>query len=318
MVDIIDSKLVRYDITNNARGGTELQAEHMIKNIDNALLSKFQIIHSRVRELKSDKKKVLVLHDLAQDPEVEKISDPNFRAQFDGIVFVSDWQLQQYKLLKGVPYEETQVLKNAIDPIDVTEKPWDGKVHIIYHTTPHRGLEILVPVFDALCNYFDNIHLHVYSSFSIYGWEERDVAYKDIFDKCKNHPNITYYGAVSNDEIREALKYTHIFAYPSIWQETSCIAAIEAMSSGNIVVCPNLAALPETTGGFARMYGWAEDPNFHANRFAAYLYTAIASVLTNKGRMEDILHLQKNWADIQYNWKTRAYQWEIYLKNLLK
>lgn len=53
MVDIIDSEIVRYDVTNNARGGTELQAEYMIKHIKPEVLAPFQIIHSRVRELRS-------------------------------------------------------------------------------------------------------------------------------------------------------------------------------------------------------------------------------------------------------------------------
>lgn len=315
MVDIINSEIVKYDMTRNARGGTELQAEYMVKNVSKDVLDHFQIIHSRVRNL-TDKKKILVLHDLANDPEVENITDPEWRKQFSKLVFVSNWQLQQYNMICGVPYQETQVLENAIDPIDISEKPDSSTIHIIYHTTPHRGLGILVPVFDKLTEYFDNIHLHVYSSFSIYGWEERDQQYQGLFDQCKNHPKITYYGAVSNEEVREALKGTHIFAYPSIWAETSCIAAIEAMSAGNIVVCPNYAALPETTGGFAWMYGWAEDINTHANRFAAQLYNAIQTVNHTNGKMSDMLHYQKQWADFRYNWKTRAMQWEALLGSL--
>jgi UDP-glucose:(glucosyl)LPS alpha-1,2-glucosyltransferase len=315
MVDIVNSEVVRYDVTVNARGGTELQAELMLKHIKPEVLEPFQIIQSRVRELHENKKKVLVLQDLAQDPEVKNITDPEWRKQFSKIVFVSDWQLQQYNMICGVPYRETAVLKNAIEPI-VDERPeYDGTVHIIYHTTPHRGLQILVPVFEHLCSHFDNIHLHVYSSFSIYGWNERDEQFKDLFDRCRNHPKITYYGAVSNEEIRRALVKTHIFAYPSIWPETSCISAIEALSSGNLIVCPNYAALPETTGSFAWMYGWSEDMNEHANRFAAALYNAIKTIHANNGKF-NTQQLQIAWADTNYNWTTRAYQWELLLKSL--
>ena len=74
--------------------------------------------------------------------------------------------------MHGVPYSESIILRNAIDPIEVGEKPKDT-IRLIYHSTPHRGLELLVPVFEKLCETHDDIELDVYSSFKIYGWEER-------------------------------------------------------------------------------------------------------------------------------------------------
>jgi len=50
MVDIIRGQIVKHDVVKNARGGTEMQAELMVKHLDPDLLSKFQIIHSRIRE----------------------------------------------------------------------------------------------------------------------------------------------------------------------------------------------------------------------------------------------------------------------------
>ena len=160
----------------------------------------------------------------------------------------------------GVPYSESVVIKNAIDPIEHHEKPKD-KINLIYHTTPHRGLDILYAVYEQLAKNRDDIHLDVYSSFNVYGWPQRDVEFKPLFDKLEAHPNITYHGAVPNSEVREALKKAHIFAYPCTWVETSCISAIEAMSAGCAVVCPNLGALPETTSNFGIMYPFDEDIN---------------------------------------------------------
>ena len=45
---------------------------------------------------------------------------------------------------------------------------------------------------------------------------------------------------VENKKIITLLKKMHIFAFPSIWTETSCISAIESMAAGCQVVTTNL------------------------------------------------------------------------------
>ena len=304
------------ELNKNARGGTELMQERLHKSIPEQLLNKFQIIPSRVRDLDPDKKKILWLHDLPHDPESEHLKDPELRKRFSKIVAVSDWQMQMYNIISGVPYAESFVIKNAIDPIPVEKKEYNGTVNLIYHTTPHRGLEILIPVFEELSRIHDNIHLDVYSSFSIYGWEERDKQYQQLFDRCRNHPKITYHGAVPNEEIRQALVKSHIFAYPSIWPETSCLAAIEAMSAMNLVVCPNFAALAETCSNFAMMYQFNENKNLHAVQFAHTLDIAIKTVIQNRGTTYPYLDFQKQYFDYFYSWEKRKGEWLALLNSL--
>jgi UDP-glucose:(glucosyl)LPS alpha-1,2-glucosyltransferase len=233
------------------------------------------------------------------------------------LVFVSNWQLSTYNIGLGVPYAESIVLRNAIDPIEVdVNAKTDDIIRIIYHTTPHRGLNIAVAAVKELAKTIPNIHFDVFSSFEAYGWPERDEPYKDLYKEIADHPNMTYHGFQPNDVVREALKHAHIFAYPSIWQETSCIAAIEAMSAGCEVVCSNLAALPETTGAFARMYQFHEDINTHANVFVNNLYHAVQNRLSDE--MKNKMIFQKNWTDNFYNWDYRAAEWTQFLQSIKK
>jgi glycosyltransferase involved in cell wall biosynthesis len=224
--------------------------------------------------------------------------------------------MQLYNLISNVPYSDCIVIKNAIDPIPIQKKEYNGTINLIYHTTPHRGLEILVPVFEELCKLHDNIHLDVYSSFEIYGWKDRDVQYQELFDRCRAHEKISYHGSVSNEEIREALVRSHIFAYPSIWPETSCLAVIEAMSAKNIVVCPNYAALPETCSNFAMMYPYTENKNAHAVQFAHTLNNAIESIKNNIDGLDPYLDFQKQFFDYFYSWSKRKLEWENLLKSI--
>ena len=308
-VELGPSKDGTYD---GAMGGTELMNKALYERVDNDLLDEFYIIKSRVSWTDKDKPNVLWLHDTWDDPEVQHLKEQESRDRFAKLVFVSNYQLATYNLALGVPYANAIVLRNAIDPIEYKEKDKDV-VRIIYHTTPHRGLNLVVAAVKAIAEEMgDKIHLDVYSSFEAYGWKERDKPYEDLFEEIRQHPNMTYHGFQPNDVVRSALQEAHIFAYPSVWPETSCISAIEAMSAGCEVVCPNFAALPETTGNFARMYQFNEDMGEHANVFANHLFQAI--IEHRDENLQKKLMFQKNWVDNFFNWDLRAAEWTDMLK----
>ena len=262
--------IVDTDLSRNARGGTEMMRERLLEVVPSSLLDDFAIHFSRPRQIYDDVKNIFYAHDLAADPENKILLNGGWK-QFAKLVFVSHWQRDQYISMYGIPYSMCAVIENAIETEFEYAKRPDGPIRFVYHTTPHRGLELLYPIFDALTKEFDNIHLDVFSSFEIYGWKERDKQYTKLFDQLKAHPKITYYGTRSNEEVLIALKQSHIFLYPCIWTETSCIAMIEAIKCGCTVIHPSLGALPETAGGATVMYDYNEDPNVHAN--IAYIMT---------------------------------------------
>jgi len=296
-----------------SQGGTEQMVAGLKQRVPAELLNKFNFICSRVREVDTSKRNILWLHDTWDDPESQHLKKPDLLKRFEKLVFVSNYQQSTYNIGLGVPYSKGVVLQNAIVPIEKHEKP-KGKINIIYHTTPHRGLEILIPVCDFLANKGVDFHLDVYSSFGIYGWPARDEPYLPLFERIKNHPNMTYHGWQPNDVIREALKKAHIYAYPSIWPETSGISVIEAMSAGCNIICPNLAALPETCANFAVMYNWTEDNNQHANMFAGILNMVIDQYWADFNQSR--LQYQKMYTDTFYNWDMRAKQWIDFLESL--
>ena len=298
-------------MANAPRGGTELMADR-INSLPPELLSKFQIIHSRVRDLDSSKKKIYVLHDLAGDPEVVHLANDGWK-RFDKLVFVSHWQQQMYNAYLGVPFSAGVVIQNAINPIEVHEKP-DDKIRLMYFSTPHRGLELLYPAFDHLYKKWgDKIELNVFSSFGLYGWEERDKPYEELFDALKAHRGINYSKAVSNEKIREELKRSHILAYPSIWQETSCLVLIEAMCAGLTCVHSSLAALPETALGSTYMYDYTENDQQHLNRFVDVLDEAVEKVEAGWATSDERLEFINEF----YSWDYRRNQWEYLLTSLL-
>lgn len=307
------------EVSKNAFGGTEIAKRKLAQIIDPKLLENFQIICSRPRELEMDKIRLFWCHDLPEDPESKKFSDLSWRDSLHKMVFISDWQYQRYQLIHGVPYNQKSiVLESGIEPASeqVFDMKDNEKIRITYTSTPQRGLDILVPVFEKIAETNPNIHLDVFSSFKIYGWDDYDLQFEPLYDRIRNHPQMTYHGFVPNADLKAYLNTAHIFAYPSIWIETSCRAMLEAMSAGLVCVHPNYGALAETSGGLNIMYqGDNTDKVAHANIFATHLASAIKFVSDNNH--EPMVRFNKVFADSRYNIDRIKNVWEMMLKDLL-
>jgi len=306
------------EVSKNANGGTEIAKRKLAGLIDPELLDNFQIICSRPRDIDPTKIRMFWCHDLPEDPESKKFQDNSFKDQFHKFVFISNWQYQRYQLIHGIqPNDKSVVLESGIDPApqDVISMKDDGKIHLVYTSTPQRGLDLLIPVFEKLAETNLDIHLDVFSSFKIYGWDEADKQFEPLYDRVRNHPQMTYYGYVPNEELKQHLNKSHIFAYPSTWYETSCRAMLEAMSAGLVCVHPNLAALPESSGSLNMMYNIDYDnKNNHCNEFYKYLDVTINMVRDKKHL--NMIAFNKTYVDNRYHINRIKHMWDITLKEL--
>jgi len=303
-------------LSANSNGGTEIMMRRIYDGrVPRELLEQVQIIPSRVRDLQLDKWRIFFCHDLIDDPELQKaVANDNHR-NYHVIVCVSNWQAQQLINFLGVPWSKIVVLPNAITPIQQNPNRDNSQIRLIYHTTPHRGLQILLPVFSKLSEKFPNLHLDVYSSFQIYGWNNRDEQYKEVFAYADKQPNVTNHGYKPHDEIVEALSNAHIFGYPSIWKETSCLCLMEAMSAGLLCVHPNFGGLYETAAHWTHMYNYTEDMHSHADLFYAILHDAISQIFQES--VQQRCKAQSVYTNSFYNWDIRARQWEALIRNLI-
>ena len=304
------------EISEKANGGTEIAKRKLASIIAPELLENFQIICSRHREFDMEKIRVFWAHDLAEDPESNKFKEDSFKNKFHKYVFISNWQMQRYQLIHGLPHDDKSiVLESGIEPAPTSclDKPKD-KIRLVYTSTPQRGLDILIPVFEKLCEIHEDIHLDIFSSFKIYGWDEADAQFEPLYDKIRNHPQMTYHGFVPNDQLKNHLNSAHIFAYPCTWIETSCRAMLESMSAGLVCVHPNNGALPETSGGLNIMYNYDEDKNKHAGVFINHLNAAINFVRENQEK--HMISFNKTFVDSRYDLNRIKTQWEAMLNDL--
>lgn len=307
----MDNNYDLMEVNKDAHGGTEIFMEFLYSGvIPRELLENVQIIPGRVTTLKEDKIRIVTMHDLPQEPDLQKFGDLTFRKKIHRVVFISNWQQQQFINFQRFPYDMSNlVIESGIYPShEVKQKPTDV-INLAYFTTPHRGLNILLPVFAKIAETDPNIRLHVHSSFAAYGRPEQDAQFEPLFQQCRDHPQIEYHGFTPHDELLEAMKEYHIFAYPSIWPETACRAMLEAMSAKLLCIHPNLAALPDTSGGLNLMYQGSTNAQDHLNAFYTALTGGIGIIRENNPALQDHLNFNKHYVDWRYNPDVIAKKW---------
>lgn len=306
------------ETNSRANGGTELQLRSLEWHVAPDLLDQVHVIPARggadLSGLDPSKPRILWCQDPASDPMTSYLSGGGWEA-FDKIVFASHHQQQGFLDAHGIPHSRCAVLRNAIVPIDLVDRPDDGIVRIVYTPTPHRGLDVLLSAFMAVAESDDRVHLDVYSSFKLYGWGDRDAQYEPLFDACRSHPQVTYHGSVPNDVVRQALQEADVFAYPSTWVETSCVSLMEAMSANCLCLHSNLGALYETGAGLTMMYPYDEDRPRHAGLLVGLLRQAVESVRSGSTRAGP--SGAKTYADHFYSWELRALEWTGLIRHVL-
>ena len=303
---------------NDSFGGSENQMRLLLKNLPDESFKNINLILNNTDHNLIEKNKINVLwmHHFVNQKEAQNLSSNEFVNKLDWIVYNSNWNFEKHVYQFKVPENKCVVIRNAIEKIDIVEKPKD-KISLIYHTTPWRGLVHLLKVFKNLN--LKNVELNICSSTIIYG-KKFDVklgkTYESLFNECKNTKNVKYFGFLDNKKIIELLKQMHIFTHPSIWPETSCISAIEAMAAGCEVVTTNLGALYETCSPFGTFVNFDRNFDNLEKRYKKVLLNSIENYWSDKN--QDKLKLQVKTINSTYSWDVRSYEWKNFFEEIKK
>lgn len=292
------------------QGGSDIMLDGLKKHVN---LDGINIIQSVCDEryIDLEKKNILWEHIPADQPLVQKINDKYFQRQLDATVFVSHWQHEKYRWFHRIPLENTVVIKNAIEPIEYIKRTRSEKTKIVFASPPYRGLNVMLDAF-AMINR-DDVELDVYSSTIIYGSDyaayEGDK-YDELFNRAKQMKNVNYLGYVPHSEMINALQKADIFAYPCIFEETSCLTMIEAGAAGCRLVATNIGALPETGSEFARLVTIQETYEGVVASYAKTLLEEIESISSFDGAF------QSDFYNRHYNWESKAKEWDSLLSKI--
>ena len=295
-------------------GGTELLLSHLTRALP-ALAAQVQIICSRPEQvgLDPDRPRLLWLHDHPHDPASARLKQAAYRAQFNAIVFVSHWQQARYHEVLGIPYSEGLVIRNGVPRLapPLPKPRADGLLRFIYTSTPDRGLALLAAAADLLAQERQDWVLDVYSSLRLYGWDEADRRFEPLYDALRANPCVRYHGVRPNADVRDALQEAHVWVYPSITPETSCLAAQEALMAGCLGITSSLGGLPETCGPWPWMFAFDESPEVMCVQTLQHMRRALAEY--DEPGTQAHLAAQSGFFQRFWSFESRVPEWEALL-----
>jgi len=302
-------------------GGTEIQFDYLKKYVDYGLLDSVQITTSVPEKEPLDpiKPNILWIKNSYDQPNLAPwFKDKSNHSKYDWYVFNSHWTYEKYRYYFQVPEDKCTVIKNAIDydelvlKTNFTPKP---KIKMCYISTPWRGLEIALAAMEGIKD--PDITLDVYSSTIIYGQsfhDQNDKGYQKLYEKAKSLPNVNYMGYCKHDKLLTKLHEYDINCFPSIWEETFCISAMESLAAGQMLITTDLGAIPETCAEFPVYIPYT------SNKKNLTIQLAEAILQSKEILKEDISHglkFQQDYYKRFYDWNIIGNFWTNFLKGVI-
>jgi glycosyltransferase involved in cell wall biosynthesis len=257
-------------------------------------------------------------------PAIDALEFARERKAWASIAFVSEWQREQFCNIYWIDRNKTSVKRNAISPAFAAAtpaRPWfkTGQPPVLVYTSaPYRGLDVLLNAVPIIRSAIPDMRLRVFSGMATLLVKIEDDPYTDLYARCKSTEGVDYIGPVAQPDLAAELGLAAALAYPSTFPETSCIAAMEAMSAGATILTTRSGAMPETTAGFGQMIEPHEDEPRLAKEFAQMTIDVLAAARTDPDAAEAQRAQQIEFARRNYSWQARVLEWESYLADIVR
>lgn len=180
---------------------------------------------------------------------------PARAARFEGIVVLTEWHknhmMEKYPF---IPEEKFWVCPNGVDleRFSGPNPPPRNPKRVVYSSSPDRGLDVILGgIWPRVVQRVPDAELHIF-----YGWTNFDqfldtvpglAEFKSgVLSMLASSKNVVMHGRVSQDELATEMLKSGVWLYPTYFDETYCITAVEAQLAGLVPVTNRRAALSET------------------------------------------------------------------------
>lgn len=252
------------------------------------------------------KRKVIWLHDVPSDDMFPEDSVKNF----DKVLVLSEFH--KTLLPKWVPEDSIMVSANGVNIKDFDNILLERNPHrLIYTSSYDRGLQHILNIWPDVKAEVPDAELHIF-----YGWNTYDsmVAkgvrspdFKNAMVKMMAQDGVFEHGRIGHKQLAKEFAKSGIYAYPSHFEEISCISAMKAQVAGCIPVVTDYAALAETVKEGIKIHGRADQCMDDYKK-------ALISLLKNEGLQENLRakvlanREQFSWAKVAEGWHDNIFR----------
>lgn len=166
----------------------------------------------------------------------------------DKILTVSEYHKAQVVDVYDIEPSLVETITNGIDLslFGPRKRKPKAPYHLLYSSRPERGLEYLVKDGGIMDKLGKDYHLNVCAYENTTA--EAESYYKWLYQQVEYKGNVTNIGALTKAQLADLMLDSDLLAYPTTFEEVSCITAMEAMAAGLPMISSRHAALPETCG----------------------------------------------------------------------
>lgn len=212
----------------------------------------------------------------------------------------------------NIPLEKIVVTSNGLDFTRFEKEVAKDPYKMIYSSSPDRGLEVLLDLFPQVKAQVPETTLDIYYGFE--NFQNQEYVSK-LMERINSTEGITYHGRVGQDVVAEAFQRSSIWAYPTWFEETYCITALEAMVGGSIVLSSDYWGLMDTVKDGGILLPMPEGKNtVFTQEYREKWIQECVKLLTD-------LEYQEYWREqgktrvARFTWEAVAKQWSDYYQN---
>jgi glycosyltransferase involved in cell wall biosynthesis len=177
--------------------------------------------------------------------------------QLDAVLAKSRWQLRLILERHPVLADRAIVVPNGVEVDRFAERDGGGDraPRVLFTSQPERGLDVMLELWPRVRERVPDAEMAyayapIYATITDVEWVG---AHRERIERLSGQPGVRPLGSLSRDALAELMRDARVWAHPS-WataysspfDETSCVAAMEAQAAGLWVVASAWGALPET------------------------------------------------------------------------